>query len=288
MPKKKRVNRNSNKNNNFNSNLQNHLKTVHKQIKHHFNKHIIHNFNKHITPNFNKHITRHIKHHSKKIHQHLVHHYQRRKHIELDELPKWKRIVLEFNHKYLHWLEHIVEHAIPWLVLILLFIIIAEFGNEINHVINLLFHRSFHTLAEVAEIAEKNHATILAIDKVIISFFVVDLYFNFFKKATLKSFFRTYFIDVIAVLPLGLALETVAREIGGAQSVTHVVVDTERIAARAAKTTRMIKLVRAIARLSRAIKLYRLHYFFVSDKRPKYINNRQYTKKKNKNHKKKK
>ena len=291
MPNKKRVT----KDNSTFSNIHHHLKNAHKQVKH--------NFNKHITNNFNKHITHHIKHHSNKIHKHLIHHYQRRKHIELDELPKWKRTVLEFNHKYFHWLEHIVEHAIPWLVLILLFIIIAEFGNEINRFIEFLFNRSFHALAEVAEIAEKNHATILAMDKVIISFFVVDLYFNFFKKATLKSFFRTYFIDVIAVLPLGLALEAVAREIGGAQSVTHVAVDTERIAVRAAKTTRIIKLIRAIARLSRAIRLYRLYYFFVSDNsdnlnklnnpkntfnKQKHINKKRYAKKENKDYKKKK
>lgn len=251
MPKKKR----KVKDNSTFSNIHSHLKTAHKQVKHHFNKHITHNFNKHIT--------RHINHHSKNIHNKLVHHFHRRKHIEYDELPKWKRNALEFNHKYLQWLEHFIEHAIPWLVLILLFIIIAEFGNEINQAIEFLFHRSFHALAEVAEIAEKNHTTILAIDKVIISFFIVDLFFNFFKKATITSFLKTYFIDVIAVLPLGLALETVAREVGGAQSVTHVVVDTERIAARSLKATRIARIIKAIGRVPRLIRLYRIYQHFV-------------------------
>lgn len=230
----------------------------------------------------------------KKIHKHLIKHYHRRKHIE-EDLPKWKLKILRFNHKYFNWLEYFVEHSIPWLVLMLLFIVIAEFGREINHLFEIIFRHSFHFLDRLAEIAHHYPNEIIIADKIIIGFFVIDLYFHFFKKATLKSFLRTYFLDILAILPLGFLLGVATREIGGAQSATHIIVDTERMAksleaekivAKSAEAEKLLKsveagkisevvkggtIIRIIARIPRFLRLYRLYYFFTS-KKTKHIN----------------
>lgn len=251
MPKKKR----RVKDNNTFSNIRSHIKTAHKQVKH--------NFNKHITHNFNKHITHHIRHHSRKIHKHLIHHFHRRKYVEYDELPEWKKFMFEIHHRHFHWLEAFVEYAIPWIVLVLFFIIVAEFGGSINHVVAKIFGHEWLFLEKVAAFGEEHHKLIILIDQIIIGFFVVDLYFNFFKKATLASFFRTYFIDIIAILPLGVIAALAAKEIEAAQSVTHVAVDTERITARSLRATKIARIIKAIGQLPRLIRVYRIYQHFI-------------------------
>ena len=174
----------------------------------------------------------HITHNTKKAHTKLLHHFHRRKHIEYDDLPNWKRKILLFNHKRFGWLEHFIEKAIPWLVLILLFIIVAELGHGINGLLESWFHTEWHFLDVMAEFAHHYHHEIVLIDQTIIGCFIIDLYFNFFKKATSWKFIKTYFLDIIAVLPLGFIAGALAREVGTAQTATHIVVDTERLETR--------------------------------------------------------
>jgi hypothetical protein len=157
---------------------------------------------------------------------------------------------------------------IPLLVLLLLFIVLAELSEPINGLIEAWFHTSVHSFELLSTFAELHHHEILLIDKIIISFFVVELYFNFFKKASILSFFKCYFLDILAIIPLNWAAGLAAREIATAQSATHVAVDTQRMASRSA---RLVKLARTIARIPRLIRLYRLYGIFVPHRTPKHI-----------------
>jgi len=244
----------------------------------------------------------------KRIHKRLIRHYHRRKHIEHDKLPNWKKKVLLFNHRYFNWLEILVEYAIPWLVLMLLFIILSEFGHSINVFIEKIFHHSFHFLDVIAEFAHQYSNEIVLLDKIIIGFFIFDLYFHFFKKATISGFIRTYFLDILAVLPLGLVVGALTREIGTAQTATHIVVDAERLATRAteaeriavraveaerfavraveaekivvksaeleklAKVGRGSRFLKFFSRIPRLLRLYRIYYFFIPPKSRKSLN----------------
>lgn len=177
--------------------------------------------------------------------------------------------MLHFNHDNMHWLELIIEKLIPILVLLLFFIIIAELSSYMNAGLDYLFHWTSHSLTLMAEFAHANEHDIKLVDKVIISFFVVELYFNFFKKATWKSFIRSYFLDIIAILPLGWITDLAKSEIVTAQGATHVAVDTQRIASRSAKIAKILKI---LSRIPRVIRLYRIYYWFTPDRIPKHIN----------------
>ncbi|MFH1439491.1 MAG: hypothetical protein ABIG89_02930 [Candidatus Woesearchaeota archaeon] len=229
---------------------------------------------KHHLKNIHKHVYHHITQHPKKLHAQIYHSFRRRKHIEHENLPKWKRKFLGFNEKHLEWLENFVDRAIPWLVLILLFIIIAELGNEINHLFELMFHKTSHLLELAAEFAHHYHTQVIIADKTIIGFFIVDLYFNFFRKATFLSFLKSFFLDIIAILPLGFLAGIATTQVSTAQTATHIAVDSQRIATRSlesgklleagkiARSVKTLRIIRIITRLPRLLRLYRLYYFF--------------------------
>ena len=58
------------------------------------------------------------------------------------------------------------------------------------------------------------------VDQIVVTFFVIDLYFNFFKKATVWSFIKTSFLDILAVAPLGLLFRVAG--LGEVQSALHI------------------------------------------------------------------
>jgi hypothetical protein len=218
-----------------------------------------------------------------------------------EKLPRWKKRVNNFNRSRFEWLENFVKKAIPWLVLLLLFIIIGEFSGGINSLIAKLIGHETHFLEEVEHFMHDYHTQVIILDQIIISFFIVDLYFNFFKSATFGRFMKRYFLDIIAVTPVGLffrGTEAVglAGEIGLGQEITHVATETERAlvegeritkglteaersakalteaersakamaeAEKAAKAARLTRGTRAtrIARLPRLARLWRLKHF---------------------------
>ena len=179
-----------------------------------------------------------------------------------ETLPKWKRIINNFNEKHLHWLENFVDTLIPYLVLILLVIILGEYAHEIN-----IFHWAW--MDHVAEFFHHQEQIIYVFDKIIIGFFIVDLYFNFFTKAKFMTFVRTSILDIIAVAPLG-AIFRVA-EVGEAQLFVHVGGEVPKATklTRAEELTRLARLEkttavgRVTARMGRALsrlpRLFRLH-----------------------------
>ncbi len=170
-----------------------------------------------------------------------------------ERLPKWKNAWNNFNEKYFHWLEHWVEILIPWLVLCLVFVILGEYAHDIN-----IFHWAW--LDKIAEFFHHHEAKVHLFDQIIVGFFLVDLYFNFFKKRTVMQFVKTSILDIIAVAPLGMMFRV--AEVGEAQLLVHVGGE----APKAEKLTRLARLKsapRVTARFARIItripRLFRLH-----------------------------
>jgi hypothetical protein len=211
--------------------------------------------------------------------KHIIHHIQRfhRLRKKKDEgLSSWKHSVNEFNEKHFHWLEKFVEHSIPWLVLLLLAVLFLESSDILNFF-------GWQWLYSLSDFAHAYAGWIVWIDNIIIAFFVIDLYFSFFKKAKLWTFFKHYFLDIIAVFPFGLFIraETVAaQEVQGA---IHIAGRAEQEFATIAKgdvvarelsrierfwvsvegfLARLSKFIRPAARSGRVLRLYRLIDFF--------------------------
>ncbi len=168
-------------------------------------------------------------------------------------LPEWKNKILLWNEKNLGKIELFIEKMIPFLVIILLLIILAEFGESIAH----LFEKMFH-------LSEEHHTAIIILDYVIIGFFAVDLYFAFFKKATLWRFIKAHFIDIIAIIPVTvflrayLAASAIFDSIEAGQKITHVISDVPKVIEATKdieKIARAEKILKAEESLSKTIKI---------------------------------
>jgi hypothetical protein len=202
-----------------------------------------------------------------KLHRKIVHHirkYHRMRKVKEENLPPWKEKWNNFNETHLGWLEHFVEKVIPWSVILLGFIVIGDFTvilEEYGYNIILL---NYPWTEIIVPVVQSNAAFIESVDQVIVSFFAIDLYFNFFKKRTFKEFLKTSFIDILAIAPVGLLVD-LAR-IGEAQTALHVAGETEkeavkieRAAVELAKTERLAK---TIEKMPKVLKLNRLKEFF--------------------------
>jgi hypothetical protein len=189
-----------------------------------------------------------------RIRHHIVRFHKLRKHKETS-LPKWKRKWSDFNEKHFLWLEKAVDQFIPWLVLALLVIIFGEFSHYIN-----VFHWQWPE--KVALFFEEHDTDVMFLDKVIVTFFIIDLYFNFFKKKTVWSFIKTSFLDILAIAPLGLIFRV--AEIGEAQSALHVGAEFEKEAAKASRVAK------EVSKIPRFFRLNRLTHFFVKRKKKKH------------------
>tara|TARA_Y100000310_G_scaffold34947_1_gene33081 strand:- start:351 stop:983 length:633 start_codon:yes stop_codon:yes gene_type:complete len=86
--------------------------------------------------------------------------------------------------KWLHKIELAVDWLIPWLIVLLLFIIITE----------LFFH----------DFAEQYHTLISVLDGFVIFVFVLDIIFKWIRIRNIKKFFKTCWLDILAVFPFFL------------------------------------------------------------------------------------
>lgn len=202
-----------------------------------------------------------------RIASHIYRHHRLRKKKE-PSAPKWKKSWNKFNETYFGMLERLVDILIPWMVILLIFIILGDFSREIN-----IFN--WQWLENVSLFFEQYNKPIVTIDNVIITFFVIDLYFNFFKKKTVGNFLRTSFLDILAVAPLGLIFRSFG--IGGeAQSILHVSGEVEQEIEKIAKEEREISklvrvsrtegMVKVISRIPRLLRLHRLRELFKKKK----------------------
>jgi len=199
--------------------------------------------------------------------RHAVHKYHKIRKVKEENLQPWKKKWNEFNEVNLGWLEHLVDKAIPWLVLGLLVIIVGEFSGYLN-----FFNSTW--IDNVSKFFENNQSHIQMIDHIIVSFFVADLYFNFFKKRSFWTFLKTSILDIIAIAPLGLIFRLtgfevspmVAREIEAAGAISK-----ENVAARLLKAEELVKIERLekITKIPRFFRLHRITDFFKGKKKKK-------------------
>lgn len=119
--------------------------------------------------------------------------------IRKEEEPRsaWKESWDDFNEKYFGFLEHGVTTIIPWAVIILVIILYLEHIPLINVFNWSLLEKSYFWF-------ENNLVFVNLIDRSIISLFVIELYFNFFKKNSTWTFLKTSFFDLLAIAPLGV------------------------------------------------------------------------------------
>lgn len=102
-------------------------------------------------------------------------------------MPKKRRKLGPFWEK----IEHYNAKLIPFALVLLLGIIIFELFLHIeNHAVEL---------------------GILIADYIVIAIFVVDLIFLAYKARTVKFFFKSYWLDILAVVPLVLVFTVVGR-----------------------------------------------------------------------------
>ena len=93
--------------------------------------------------------------------------------------------------KWLHKIELAVDWLIPWLVLVLLGIIVIE----------LFFH----------DFAEHHHTVIMILDYFVLVIFVFDLVFKYFRIRNVKKFFKTCWLDILAVFPFFILFRFIER-----------------------------------------------------------------------------
>lgn len=142
-------------------------------------------------------------------------------------------------------IEWFVDQAIPYLLIVLLILIILE----------VFYHETAVKYHEVIEIA----------DYAIITFFVADLGFKLYRVRNVPRFLKKYWLEIIAVFPFFLVFRLLERFAGLyfaaqdlvlPQKILHEGVEAEKLAkeARLARESRLVKLIRPIARSSRLLK----------------------------------
>jgi len=210
------------------------------------------------------------KHVKPRLHHKIIHHVIKRhrmRKIKEEGLPPWKEKWNHFNETHLGWLEHSVEKILPWLVIFLAFILIGDFTVILEEYGYSFIVLNYPWTEIVVPFVESNAHTIEIIDQIIISFFAIDLYFNFFRKRTLWEFIRTSFVDILAIAPVGLIIEI--SRLGEAQTALHVAgeaekeaVKVEREAAEIVKMERTARIAKTFEKIPKILRLNRIKYFF--------------------------
>lgn len=208
-----------------------------------------------------------------KLRHRIAHHirkYNRFRKLKQENLPPWKEKWNNFNETKLGWLEKFVENVLPWLVIILAVILVGEFTVLLNDYGYNLIILNYPWTEIVVPFFNSNSVAIELIDQIIVSFFAIDLYFNFFRKRTLGEFLKSSFIDILAIAPVGLLLD-LAR-IGEAQTALHVAEETEKEAAKLeaeavelARLERISRILKAIEKLPKVLRLNKIKEFFEKD-----------------------
>ncbi|MCH8003802.1 MAG: hypothetical protein IH934_04165 [Nanoarchaeota archaeon] len=144
--------------------------------------------------------------------------------------------------RWLHKIELWVDKIIPYLLVLLFFVIIGEifFAHEIEP------YRVFVSI----------------IDGFIIFIFVIDLIFKYIRIRNFPKFFRSYWLEIIAIFPAFLVLRVVEEfaiilnleeSIGISQEVIKV---GDRTIPRASRMHYFSRFIRPLARLPRFLKAF--------------------------------
>ena len=153
--------------------------------------------------------------------------------------PLWEKI------------ERYNTHLIPFALVALFIIIILEL---FVHVKNPLIQGIIHI-----------------VDYVVIAIFIVDLIFLAIHSKNTRYFFRNYWLDILAVFPLGLLFTTVERafivlveteRIVLGQAIIHETLEVEKIAAKEGVLLKESKFLRTLRVIPRILRLITKSHFF--------------------------
>ena len=142
----------------------------------------------------------------------------------------------------MHKVERIVDKSIPYLLILLLFVIAVEiiYASEIEPYI--IFFSIF--------------------DGTIIFVFIVDLIFKYIRIRNFPKFFRTHWLEIIAVFPAFLVIRVVEEFVIIANLEETFVLSQEgleleaRVGSRASRLHYFAKFARPLSRIPRFLKAF--------------------------------
>ena len=163
--------------------------------------------------------------------------------------------------KFWKKLEHYNAKLIPFAVLVLLFVIIFElFLHVENHTVEVIVH---------------------ALDIVAIAIFVIDLIFLAIRAKSVRFFFKSYWLDIVAILPLGfiftfasgfLRILVAAERVAVGQAILHESLEARKGVSALARTSgRIGRGLRIGARVVRVITKSRIFTKFHGHKHKKKL-----------------
>lgn len=148
--------------------------------------------------------------------------------------------------EWVHKAEVFVDRSIPYLIIVLAIIIIIElFFDALYESYSLLFR---------------------ALDMIVVSFFVVDLYFKYQRIKNFKKFLKTCWLDILAVFPFvllfrmieeGLLLFRVSKEVGEVQSIMHTAVELRKTGI-LSETAKLAEEVERTGKISRTTEFFKI------------------------------
>ena len=185
------------------------------------------------------------------------HYHIKRRKQKSKKLSGFKKSVNDFNEKYFKWLEDFTEFSIIMSVVILILIIIVKESKTIYDFL-LKINIQWGFLMSFDKFQTLHMKELDIIEGMIICLFVIDLYFQFFKRASTKEFLKTYFIDLIAIMPFSWIFSEV-RTIAGierTQEAAHAALGGAKVA----ETT--ATLAKEEAEYARIAKMSKIEEFF--------------------------
>ena len=149
--------------------------------------------------------------------------------------------------KFWKKVEHINAKLIPYAILALSFVIIVE-----------IFFKDF---------AHHYHTPILILDYLVIGVFVIDLIFLAIKAKSVKFFFKSYWLDLLAVIPLAIGFTIASKlwraaaaagQVGVGQAILHETLEARKGISALGRTQKVAKYIRIAARSIRVVTKSRL------------------------------
>jgi len=142
--------------------------------------------------------------------------------------------------KFWEKVEHYNGKLIPFAIVALLFVIVFElFINTENHLLEL---------------------SVEILDYFVLAIFIIDLIFLGIKARTVKFFFKNYWLDMVAVIPIALILAIFSyfysvfmavERISLTQAILHESLETKKIATAVTKEAQAVSRTSKIAKFAR-------------------------------------
>ncbi|MBT3814681.1 hypothetical protein HOE37_02615 [Candidatus Woesearchaeota archaeon] len=154
-----------------------------------------------------------------------------------------------FWEKVEHWNAKLIPAAIVGLLIIIVLEVIGYFNESVHHFVELY------------------HTPIVALDYFIIVIFVIDLIFLAIKAKTWKFFFKSYWLDIVAVVPLVIVFTIVSRvwrvaatagKYTISQAILHESLEARKGISALSRSQKIAKYIRLAARSLRIVTKSRL------------------------------